>query len=138
MYTLDTKDKTYITLWAVSIALLLGSIEAIAFASVDQSQIDLPLYWVMGMFTVVVILSIIPWTTQERSDWYLVIGGVFLVQWIQDIGHWVGRAMILGSWKIGDPLWTPLWDVLNVDFPIPLFWIIDIVVFGIMFWIWME
>jgi hypothetical protein len=136
MYTLDVRDKMFVTVWVVWFALLLGAVEAIAFEYTER--INLPLYWVIGILMVVVILSIIPWVTQERSDWLLVVSGAFLVQFFQDVGHWITRLVVLRNWNYGEPLWTPLWDVLGVVFPIPLFWMIDISIFVIFFIVWYE
>lgn len=139
MYTLDVRDKTFITIWVIVIALLLGAIEAIAFEHTER--INLPLYWAVGILMVVIILSIIPWITQKQGDWLLVISGVFLVQFLQDIGHWITRWIVLRNWKFGvDPFWTPLRDLLGMPGDIPLFWLVDLSIFTIFFsiWYWSE
>ncbi|WP_455464345.1 hypothetical protein [Candidatus Hodarchaeum mangrovi] len=133
---LDRYDKGAIIIWITFIALVLGGIEAEAFVHLDYEQFNYPFYWIMYAFLIIGLLSIIPFITREKSDWLLIIGGAFLAQFFQDIGHWLVKWVFMKTWNWGDPVWTPLWDLLNVDFPIPLFWMIDWIIFGIFFIIW--
>lgn len=134
---LDQFDKAIIIIWAILIALLLGAIEAQAFAYyLDYELHNFPFYWLVYTLFIFLMLSIVPFLTREKTDWLLTIGGAFLIQFFQDIGHWLTKMVIQGTWNLGDPLWTPLWDLLSIDFPIPLFWIIDLFIFGIFFIVW--
>lgn len=129
---LTLRDKLFITLWLSFIALLMGGIEAEAFV-----RINYPFYFVMYAFMIFVLLSIFPFMTEVKTDWLLVIGGSFLVQFFQDIGHWAIKAFFLRNWKFGvDPFWTPLWDMFGINCHIPLFWIIDLSIFAIFAGIW--
>ncbi|MFX1286556.1 MAG: hypothetical protein ACFFB5_23165 [Promethearchaeota archaeon] len=134
---LDRFDKAIIIIWACLIALLLGGIEAQAFVYyLDYELHNFPFYWMLYAFFIFLMLSIVPFLTREKTDWLLTIGGAFLIQFFQDIGHWLTKALFQGTWKFGDPVWTPLWDLFQIDFPIPLFWIIDWIIFGVFFIVW--
>lgn len=130
-------DKLFLLAWLSFIALLLGAIEAQAFVFTDYNKHDFPFYWVIYAFFIICLLSIIPILfTREKTDWLLVTGGSFLMQLFQDWGHWLIRLTVNRDWQLGDPLWTPLWDILGVTFPIPLFWLIDALVFVGLFISW--
>jgi hypothetical protein len=90
-------------------------------------------YWIVFTITVLMILAIIPLVTQKIEDWILIIGLAFLAQFLEDITHIISYGVLSGDFV----LWTPLWDFLGITFPIPLFWIIDFILFGIFFLIFL-
>jgi len=73
---LDQFDKAIIIIWAILIALLLGAIEAQAFAYyLDYELHNFPFYWLVYTLFIFLMLSIVPFLTREKTDWLLTIGG---------------------------------------------------------------
>ena len=117
-------SRRLVVIWVAAIAILFGMIEAMAFYDRYSNG-----YHILMALFVMVLLLIIPVLSGRSNDYILIMGSAFLIQFLQDVGHWFGRAYFVGNWEFGDPLWTPIWDSLNISFPIPLFWIIDIFMF---------
>ncbi len=134
---LDKTDKFIIIVWLIWVGFVDGIREAHAFQYLNASTHNLPFYLLAATIEMISILAIVPLITRERTDWLFVIGGGFFLQLVQDMSHWFGRAFFIRNWTFRvDPLWTPLWDLLGVDFPFPLFYIIDIIIIVIVVGIW--
>ncbi|MFW9903516.1 MAG: hypothetical protein ACFFFH_04225 [Candidatus Thorarchaeota archaeon] len=124
-----------IILWIIGTIIMLGLSEgmnAYVLENKGSWEIYIP-YWIVFAITVLMILAIIPLVTQKTEDWILIIGLAFLAQFLEDIAHVISYGILSGDYI----LWTPLWDFLGITFPIPLFWIIDFILFGIFFLIFL-
>ncbi len=120
-----------IIIWIIGTIIMLGLSEgmnAYVFENKGSWEIYIP-YWIVFTITILMILAIIPLVTQKKEDWILIIGLAFLAQFLEDIAHIISYGIVSGKFI----LWTPLWDFLGVTFSIPLFWIIDIVLFAFFF-----
>jgi hypothetical protein len=124
------KEKR-IVLWIIGTIIMLGLSEgmnAYVFENKGKWDIYIP-YWIVFTITVLMILAIIPLVTKEKEDWILIIALAFLAQFLEDISHIISFGIVSGKFI----LWTPLWDFLGVSFPIPLFWILDWILFTLFF-----
>ena len=135
MFEFKFYKERRIILWIIATIIMLGLSEgmnAYVFENKGSWEIYIP-YWIVFTITVLMILAIIPLVTRKGEDWILVIGLAFLAQFLEDIAHIIAYGIVSGKFI----LWTPLWDFLGISFPIPLFWILDFILFGIFFLIFL-
>ena len=128
------KEKR-IVLWIIGTIIMLGLSEgmnAYVFENKGRWDIYIP-YWIVFAITVLMILAIIPLVTKRNEDWILIIALAFLAQFLEDVSHIISYGLVSGKFI----LWTPLWDLLGVSFPIPLFYILDWLLFGVFFLIFL-
>ncbi|MFW9992020.1 MAG: hypothetical protein ACFFD4_08150 [Candidatus Odinarchaeota archaeon] len=81
------------------------------------------LYFLAAIITAIIVVSIIPLTTGRKTDVILSFSLLFFIQLLEDIAFHLSNFAITGKLE----LWKPICQILRVSFPIPLFWIIDIV-----------
>ena len=139
MITIDDLEfykERRIVFWIIGIIIMLGLSEGMNAYIVEGnfSWNIYALYWMIFTFMVLMVLSIIPLMTRKTEDWILVIGLAFLSQFLEDVMHIIAYGILSGKFI----LWTPLWDWLGISFPIPLFWILDFVLFGVTFMIFLA
>ena len=139
IYELDRTTKYMLVVLYIIIAAVGGSIEAYYHQFIQGNEwetLSTPLMHFLLVFFAILILLIIPILTKDKEDLLFVIGCGFLLQLIEDWSYWLFRYVVLRNWTPADGFWTPYWNVLHINFPIRLFWFIDIIIAIIFIGVW--
>lgn len=104
---------------------LYGIIEALCFIHLEDPNRNLDTYIPYFIFLAIffIIIASILIEVYGKEYWPQTVIICCTGQFVQDFTHIMVYGMITGKYQ----LWTPLWALLGISFPIPLFWILDLV-----------
>ena len=129
-------DLEYI-FYFVGFAFLFGMNEAFVFWHLlfsDRSwAATIPMLIVMTIFVLYALL-IIPYHLKTKRSLFLYLGCTFLIQFVEDISHWYFYGLLSGDFTFWTPILNELYKLSGLSIrnaSLPLFWFIDLFVFGV-------